>query len=99
MPTDQELGQRIAAARIAAGLTLQELADRLGWPLSTLNNYEIGRRALHVTRLYAIAEALGRSPATLLAAGRFEAAVLDRLAGDEATSQAVALFLQARDET
>ena len=63
---DVRIGQRLQQARQAAGLTMRKLAERLNWPHTTLGNYESGRRSLPVTRLYEIAEALGRTPAGLL---------------------------------
>jgi len=47
----RHVGQRLARARKAAGLTLQELADQLAWPLSTLANYETGRRPIKLAHL------------------------------------------------
>ena len=35
-------GQRIRACRLAAGLTLKELANLIGWPWTTLSAYERG---------------------------------------------------------
>ncbi len=63
---DAQLGQRIHAARLAAGLTLRELAARLEWPISTLHNYEQGRRALRVSAVLSIADALDCPPLAIL---------------------------------
>src|SRR5512132_464923 len=63
---DAQIGQRLRAARTAAQLTLRQLAARLGWPYTTLANYEEGRRPLRVAQLSAIAAALGQSPAAFL---------------------------------
>lgn len=60
------VGQRIAHARRAAGLTQAELAERLGCPTTTLIHYEHGRRGITVERLSAIATALDLPPASLL---------------------------------
>ncbi len=65
-PDDGQLGRRIQAARIDAGLTLRELAARLDWPISTLHNYEQGRRALRMHEMQAIAHALGCPPVAFL---------------------------------
>ena len=51
LPIDIVVGRRIAHVRQRAGLTLQELADRLGWPISTVHNYESGRRPLKLLNL------------------------------------------------
>ena len=60
------VGQRIARARRAAGLTQAELATRIGCPTDTLVHYERGRRGITVERLSAIATALDLPPASLL---------------------------------
>lgn len=60
------IGRRIARMRVAAGLTLREMAARLGINHSTLVGYEAGRRSIRATQLVAIAHALGIAPAALL---------------------------------
>ena len=55
---DDQFGRRLAHARQDAGLTLQELAERVGWYVSTLHNYESGRRPLKVAQLAQLAAAL-----------------------------------------
>lgn len=60
------VGQRIAHARRAAGLTQAELAARIGCPTDTLVHYEHGRRGITVERLNTIARALDLPPASLL---------------------------------
>jgi transcriptional regulator with XRE-family HTH domain len=77
-----EIGRRVAAWRQSAGLTIRELADRLGWPHTTLGNYESGRRALPIARLYDIAAALGHAPAVLLIDDPETAAIVDQIARD-----------------
>ena len=79
---DIVIGKRLIQARRLAGLTLRELAERLGWPYTTLGNYESGRRSLPVTRLYAIAAALGRTPSALLVDTPEAAALVDVIASD-----------------
>lgn len=76
------LGRRIAAARVAAGMTLRALAARLGVDHSTLAGYEAGRRPLRVTQLVVIARALGLAPAALLIDPPEAAAVVNRLDGN-----------------
>lgn len=88
------IGRRLAAARQGAGLSMRQLAERLGWPHTTLGNYESGRRALPVARLLEIAQALGRSPAALLLDPPEAAAVADQLAGNVELSIQVAYFLE-----
>ena len=54
----EELGGRIASARIEAGLTQQELADRIGVTRRSLQGYEAGRVApyRHLERLAEVLE-------------------------------------------
>ena len=65
--TTHHVGRRIAEIRQRTGLSQRELAARLGWARDTIAHYELGRRALGLDRLAAIAEALHVSPATLIA--------------------------------
>ncbi|MFP4436138.1 MAG: helix-turn-helix domain-containing protein [Chloroflexaceae bacterium] len=95
---DQQIGQRIAAARQAAGLTVRDLAARLGWPHTTLSNYEVGRRSLPVSRLYAIAAALQRTPAALLIDLPEAAAIVDTLEGNPERCLQVQMVLETLDE-
>ena len=92
-----EIGQRLARWRTGAGLTIRELADRLGWPHTTLGNYESGRRALSIARLYEIAAALGHAPATLLVESEEAAAIVDQVARDGERAAQVAFVLETLD--
>ena len=78
--TDEEIGRRLQQARTAAGFSVRQLAGRLGWPHTTLANYELGRRTLPVPRLYDIASALGRTPAALLVDPPEAAELVDEIA-------------------
>ena len=60
------LGQRIRHFRSAAGLTLDQLGERVGVAGSQLSLMENGRREPRITLLAAIAEALGVALADLL---------------------------------
>lgn len=60
------MGHRITQARIDAGLTPIELAERLGVTKATLNNWETGQRQLTLDRLMQMSEILGVSIAYLL---------------------------------
>ncbi len=60
------LGQRIRHFRTAAGLTLDQLGERVGVAGSQLSLMENGRREPRITLLTAIAEALGVALADLL---------------------------------
>lgn len=87
------VGQRIAAVRQQAGLSIKDLAHRIGWPRDTLVNYELGRRAITMERLAAIAAALDVSPALLLITDHTLATILQRLAVDPTLVSHVAFFL------
>ncbi|MEX3938179.1 helix-turn-helix domain-containing protein [Paraburkholderia sp. BR10937] len=54
----RELGERIASARKAHGLTQQQLADALGIAQQTLAHYEGGRSRVPASMLPMIAELL-----------------------------------------
>lgn len=63
---DDSLGGRIATAREAAGMSLTQLAKRLGIKTSTLSNWESDRSEPRSNRLIMLAGALGVSPSWLL---------------------------------
>jgi transcriptional regulator with XRE-family HTH domain len=93
-----QIGQRLAGWRRSAGLTIRELADQLGWPHTTLGNYESGRRALPIARLYEIAAALGHAPATLLVDEPEAAAIVDQIACDSVRCAQVAFVLETLND-
>lgn len=94
-PLDRTVGQRISAARKAAGLTVRDLAAQLDWPHTTLNNYEVGRRSLTLDRLAAISAALKCSPAALLVAMPEAATIINAIDGNEERTLQVQLMLEA----
>lgn len=62
-----QIGQRIKQARESAGLTLQQLSDKIGYlQVSRISNYEHGRRTPGPDEAKALAMALGASAAYLL---------------------------------
>ena len=63
------VGARIRDLRLAAGLTLSELARRAGIGKGTLSELEAGRRNPTLDTLYALTVPLGVGLATLLVAG------------------------------
>ena len=64
----QAIGRRLRRLREQEGLTLRELAQRLGFPHHTiLLKYERGETAPSTARLVSLARALNSSPAALLA--------------------------------
>jgi transcriptional regulator with XRE-family HTH domain/quercetin dioxygenase-like cupin family protein len=58
---DVEVGARIRAERKRQGLSLRELADRVGVSASMLSQVETGRSRTSVTTLYALVNVLGMS--------------------------------------
>lgn len=59
---DSELGLRLRQARIAAGLTLQQLSDKVGdVSIGTLSKVETGQTLLTEERLLSLAKALNLS--------------------------------------
>ena len=97
MPSERDrwVGQRVAVARKTAGLTVRQLAERLGWPdHSRLTSYETGRRALSVVTLMEIAQALSQAPAALLVESPEEASVITRVAGNRERAQQLAYLIE-----
>lgn len=64
-----EFNVNLKKARESAGLTQQQVADRLGITKSTYCNYEIGKREPDVEKIKKIAKALGISADDLLETG------------------------------
>lgn len=62
-PEHVRLIELLVAAREKAGLTQQQLADRLGRPQSFVAKYEGGERRIDVVEFIAIARALNMDPA------------------------------------
>ena len=56
---DIEIGRNIKTARIAAGLTQEELAKKCGLATITIRQYESGKRGLNVKQLDHVARAIG----------------------------------------
>jgi len=62
----QKLGQRVAQARKAQGLTQQQLAEILGISQQTMAHYEVGRLRVAVALLSPLSKALSISVEALL---------------------------------
>lgn len=62
----RELGERLVATRRAAGLSQDQLADRVGVERRTIQRYESGERDPRYTDLLLIANALGAPLADLV---------------------------------
>lgn len=62
------LRELLVGARRKAGLTQQQLAERLGKPQSFVAKYEGGERRLDVIEFIAVAQAIGADPARFIRA-------------------------------
>ena len=67
-PQHIKLRELLVAARKRAGLTQQDVADRLGRPQSFVAKYEGGERRLDVVEFLQIATALGADPVRIVRA-------------------------------
>lgn len=76
------IGGLLRSHRKAAGMSQQDLADRTGFSRSSIANIEAGRQDTLITRLVALAEALGVPPTNLLAADASTIEPLHQLAGE-----------------
>lgn len=56
----REIGKKIQEVREAAGLSQEELAQKIGCSQSTLSNYELGKRRLYLSKLEQIARVIGK---------------------------------------
>jgi alpha-1,6-mannosyltransferase len=65
-PFNVRVGEKLSQARIAAGLSITELADELGWSNDALSGYEAGERSLPLDRAQVLGERLGVSLPVLL---------------------------------
>jgi transcriptional regulator with XRE-family HTH domain len=63
-------GVQLRSARIAAGLSQEELADKAGISVDSIQNWEQGRTRPRLTALGNLALALGVSLDTLILAGK-----------------------------
>jgi transcriptional regulator with XRE-family HTH domain len=88
-------GNAVRQLRLECGLTLPELAVRLGWDKGLLSKYETDRLALSLSTIVAIAAALKRTPEAIVfeclkevspglsdsKTGRLMESIIDRLSG------------------
>lgn len=81
-PEYAEMGDRLRHARVARGLSLRLLADRLGVSPSLISQVETGRARPSVSTLYAIAAELGISLDELLFVDGSRAAPVPATAAD-----------------
>ena len=54
------------AARVAAGLTQQDLADKMGISRATVNEWETGKRVIRTPYLYLFCQITGFSEADII---------------------------------
>lgn len=66
MAVEEEVRRALRELRTKAGLTQEEVADRLRQPQSLVSKLESGERSLHLTELDDYAAALGVNPTTVL---------------------------------
>jgi transcriptional regulator with XRE-family HTH domain len=67
-PEHAKLRELLVAARKKAGLTQQDVADRLGRPQSFVAKYEGGERRLDVVEFLQVAAAVNSDPTRILRA-------------------------------
>ena len=60
------VGRNVKAARLKAGLSQEQLAERSGFTQQYLSGLERGQRNPTIVSLYEIAQALGTTPIELL---------------------------------
>ena len=65
-PTNAEIGAKVRAARVKAGLTQPELGEKIGRKVQSVSKYEKGEDALTVVMLATIAIALDCKTTDLL---------------------------------
>lgn len=63
---DRQIGARIAEARTAAAMSLDDVAARLACTRAAVGHWEAGRRALRAEQVVAIAEVVHADPHWLL---------------------------------
>lgn len=93
------IGRRVGAIRRERGMTLRQLADLLGWPQDTLINYEYGRRPITVERLVVLAQALGCTPAALMAGDDDTAAVIETMSSNPGITPQIVNFIKELGES
>lgn len=70
IPWDLAVGKRVRQLRKYRGYTCVRLAEKLGWPSSTLKNLEAGQFGWSLRRLIQVSRALDLHPCDVLKAVR-----------------------------
>lgn len=63
---DRLVGKVLRKLRIESGLKQDQVAARLGINQSMVSKFESGERSLHLSEVYAYADALGTTPQRIL---------------------------------
>lgn len=70
-PVDIKVGKNVRAFRLIAGMTQQDLAEKVGIRFQQIQKYETGANRVSASRLSEIAEALGRNISEFFAVKEF----------------------------
>jgi transcriptional regulator with XRE-family HTH domain len=81
MNDQPQLGASLAVARVGAGMTLPELAERIGLPARQLRRWEAGKDRIDPATAERIAESLGLLPVELEQIGALLGQAADRRSG------------------
>jgi transcriptional regulator with XRE-family HTH domain len=65
-PSNEQIGAKLKARRIAQGLTQTQLGEALGVQFQSISQYESGRAAMTALQLVRAADALGCSTLDLI---------------------------------
>jgi len=77
------LGKQIRAARQEAGLTQDELAQKVGLTRTSITNIEQGQQRIHIHTLYKIAQVLNKPIADFMPPVEFgQTSIADQLKGE-----------------
>lgn len=81
MNDQPQLGASLAVARVGAGMTLPELAERIGLPARQLRRWEAGKDRIDPATAERIAESLGLLPVELEQIGALLSQAAERRSG------------------
>jgi len=75
-------GELLSKSRKQAGLTQQQLADKVGMSRSAIANIESGNQGVVLTAIFSFAEALSKSPHELIPLVTLESKIFSVVAED-----------------